>query len=89
MHPTLKPRDQWTQQDTIGFHLNVLALHIDPLHGRLSELAKAIEVDPVTIGRWKGQGYVPWHQVKRLKKRYGKHLVPSDELCPVEFRRSK
>jgi hypothetical protein len=88
MHPTLKPRDQWTREEVVGFHLNMLALHVDPKDGLLTTLAMAIEVDPVTLGRWKAQGYVPWHQVVRLQKRYGKKLVPENELCPAENRRS-
>lgn len=88
MHPTLKPREQWSREEIIGFHLGLLALHIDPLHGRLNVLADAIEIDPITVGRWKSQGYIPWHQVKRLQKRYGKKLIPEDALCPAEHRRS-
>lgn len=88
MHPTLKPREQWTREEVIGFHLALLALHVDPKHGRLNALADAIEINPITLGRWKTQGYVPWHQVQRLQKRYGKKLVPEDELCPLDYRRS-
>jgi len=94
MHPVLK-KDQtaesgeWTRQDTVAFHLNVLALHVDPQRALLSKLAEAIEVDSVTLSRWKNQGFIPWHQVRRLLKKYGKRLVPADELCPVEYRRHK
>ena len=88
MHPTLKPREHWSREEIIGFHLNVLALHVDPKDGRLASLAEAIEVNPITLGRWKSQGFVPWHQVRRLQKRYGETLVPEDELCPPKYRRS-
>lgn len=85
MHPTMKPRDQWTREEIVGFHLTTLALRIDPEKGRWTELAAAIEVDPITLTRWKTNGYVPWYQVRRLRTRYGEELVP-DELCPVEYR---
>lgn len=88
MHPTLKPRGQWSRTEIISFHLNVLALHVDPLHGRLTTLADALEINPITLSRWKTQGYVPWHRVKYLQKRYGRKLIPEDELCPVEYRRN-
>lgn len=88
MHPTLKPRDQWSRQDVVAFHLRTLALHVDPLRGEIKALADAIEVNPITISRWATQGFVPLHQVKRLQKRYGEKLVPGDELCPAANRRS-
>ncbi len=86
MHYTLKPRSEWTRNEVVGFHLGVLALHVDPLNGQLNVLADALELNAMTLTRWKAQGYVPFHQVKRLQKRYGKKLVPEDELCPVEYR---
>jgi len=87
MHPTTKPRDQWSREEIVGFHLHTLALHVDPRDGRLSLLADAIEVDAVTIGRWKTQGYVPMFQVRRLLNRFPPELVPEDDLCPAEYRR--
>lgn len=87
MHPTLKPREEWTRSEIVAFHLNILALHVDPLEGRQAALAEALEMSRFALGRWVSMGYVPWHQVKRLKKRYGKKLVPEDELCPAEYRR--
>lgn len=65
----------------------MLALHVDPKDGLLSTLAEAIEVNPITVWRWKSQGFVPYHQVTRLQRRYGKKLVPEDELCPAQYRR--
>lgn len=88
MHQSFKPRSEWTREEVVGFHLHQLALHVDPRDGKLNLLADAIEVDPITIGRWKSQGYIPWHQVQRLKKRYGEMLIPEDDLCPADFRRS-
>lgn len=86
MHPTQKPREHWSRNEVVGFYLGVLALHVDPMHGRLNLLADAIEVNSMTLTRWKSQGYVPFHQVKRLQRRYGKKLIPEDELCPVDYR---
>jgi len=86
MHPTLKPKEEWTRQETVSFYLRTLALHVDPDNGRIQALALALEINKLTLYRWKAQGYVPWHQVKKMQRRYGKKLVPENELCPVENR---
>ena len=81
-----KTRETMTRNELISHHMRRLALIADPVNGHLSKLADHIEVHATTISAWIAQGYVPWFQCKKIQKRFGRKLVPLDELCPEEFR---
>jgi hypothetical protein len=83
-----KTRDSMSRKDLVSHHLRVLALQVDPRTGLLNRLAEELDVHPVTLSAWIAQGYVPWFQCKKLQKRFGRKLVPLDDLCPEEFRRN-
>lgn len=79
-------RETMTRTQLVSYHLRLLALNLDPETGHLTKLAEEIEVHPTTLSSWIAQGYVPYFQFKKLRKRFGKKMVPLDDLCPEEFR---
>jgi hypothetical protein len=81
-----KTRDSLSRKDLISHHLRLLALIVDPPKGELVSLADDIGVHAATLSAWISQGYVPWFQCKKLQKRFGKKMVPFDDLCPAEYR---
>lgn len=79
-------RVSMTRKELVSYHLRTLALLLDPRNGHLSKLAAEISVHSTRVTAWINQGYVPLFQVRKLEKRFGKKNVPSDELCPPEYR---
>lgn len=60
--------------------LRQCALTIDPLRGHLKEVAKKIDVHPVTISVWIRDGRVPPKSARALLAAFGEPLVDVDAL---------
>lgn len=84
----VRTREQMTREERVSFVLRQCALLVDPRNGYLKSLADVLEIHEVTLSVWIKQGYVPFHQAKKLQKRFGKKRAPVDELCPTSFRRT-
>lgn len=83
----VKPRSEMTREELVSFVLRNCALLCDPRNGHLRSLAAAISVHEVTLSVWIKQGYVPLPQVRVLQSKFGRKNAPTDDLCPIEFRR--
>lgn len=68
-----------TKQEQVSKYLRTLALHIDPMNGRLSSLAKRMDTHPSTVHKWIAHGEIPPKPLRRLENLFGDVARLDDE----------